>query len=150
MNNTNKQFVFLDGLRGIAALIVALFHYAEIIQPNFSKNITSHVFLTVDFFFCLSGIFIAYAYDHIMTTITRKKFILKRLIRLHPLVIVGSIIGLLTFLFDPFNWGLQYNSFSNGTILFLTNIILIPFPVMEARYFNNFGLNAPSWSLLWE
>jgi peptidoglycan/LPS O-acetylase OafA/YrhL len=56
-----QHFEILDGLRGIAALSIVLFHFMEIVyQP--SKNFIAHGFLAVDFFFCLSGFVIAYAY----------------------------------------------------------------------------------------
>jgi len=58
-----KHFEVLDGLRGMAALAVVIFHFAEIIAPDSSHNFIGHGFLAVDFFFCLSGFVIAYAYD---------------------------------------------------------------------------------------
>ncbi|MDR3712836.1 MAG: hypothetical protein P4L51_08475 [Puia sp.] len=35
----------------------------EIVFSDYSKNFIGHGFLAVDFFFCLSGFVIAYAYD---------------------------------------------------------------------------------------
>lgn len=56
-----QHFEILDGLRGIAALAIVLFHFMEIVyQP--SKNFIAHGFLAVDFFFCLSGFVIVFAY----------------------------------------------------------------------------------------
>ena len=60
---TKQHFVILDGLRGIAALAVVIFHFMEWIYPDSSKNFIGHGFLAVDFFFCLSGFVIGYAYD---------------------------------------------------------------------------------------
>ena len=57
-----QHFEILDGLRGIAALAVVLFHFMEIVYEP-SKNFIAHGFLAVDFFFCLSGFVIAYAYQ---------------------------------------------------------------------------------------
>jgi peptidoglycan/LPS O-acetylase OafA/YrhL len=54
-----KHYILLDGLRGVAAIVIVLFHYAEILQPDFTKNILAHGFLAVDFFFCLSGFVMA-------------------------------------------------------------------------------------------
>ena len=60
---TKQHFVILDGLRGIAALAVVIFHFMEWVYPDSSKNFIGHGFLAVDFFFCLSGFVIRYAYD---------------------------------------------------------------------------------------
>ncbi|HEY0897966.1 MAG TPA: acyltransferase [Chitinophagaceae bacterium] len=145
-----SHFEILDGLRGIAALGVVIFHFMEWAYSDFSKNFISHGFLAVDFFFCLSGFVIAYAYDDRMGKMGAFEFFKRRLIRLHPLVILGSILGLLAFLFDPFSTSSEAYGAGKILLLFLSSILMIPFPAMEDRAFNNFGLNAPSWSLFWE
>ncbi len=99
---TKQHFEILDGLRGIAALSVVTFHFMEIVYSDYSKNFIGHGFLAVDFFFCLSGFVIGYAYDDRIRGMGVLEFFKSRLIRLHPLVILGSVIGLLGFLFDPF------------------------------------------------
>ena len=60
---SKPHFEILDGLRGLAALVVVIFHFMEIIISDFNNNFISHGFLAVDFFFCLSGFLIAYSYD---------------------------------------------------------------------------------------
>jgi peptidoglycan/LPS O-acetylase OafA/YrhL len=60
---TKPHFHILDGLRGVAPLAVVLFHFMEWVFEDFSKNFIAHGFLAVDFFFCLSGFVIGYAYD---------------------------------------------------------------------------------------
>lgn len=146
---TKQHFTILDGLRGVAALAIVAFHFMEVVF-EFSKNILGHGFLAVDFFFCLSGFVIAYAYDDRLGKMGIMEFFKSRVIRLHPLVIFGSVLGLLSFLFDPFGGTAAQYSIGKITLLFLTSALLIPFPTMEDRYFNNFGLNAPAWSLFWE
>ena len=146
---TKQHFEILDGLRGIAALAVVIFHFMEWIFPDSSKNFIGHGFLAVDFFFCLSGFVIGYAYDNRIGKIGAGEFFKKRLIRLHPLVVLGSVLGLLGFFLDPFALPIAYNA-GKLALLFVCSVFLIPFPVMEDRAFNLFGLNAPSWSLFWE
>jgi len=146
---TKKHFEILDGLRGIAALAVVIFHFMEWVFPDGSQNFIGHGFLAVDFFFCLSGFVTGYAYDNRIGKIGVKEFFKSRLIRLHPLVVLGSVLGLVGFLFDPFALPTAYNAGTLG-LLFVCSIFLIPFPVMEDRAYNLFGLNAPSWSLFWE
>ena len=94
---TKNHFEVLDGLRGIAALAIVIFHFMEWVFPDSSKNFIGHGFLAVDFFFCLSGFVIGYAYDDRIRKIGACQFIKLRLIRLHPLVILGSILGLIGF-----------------------------------------------------
>lgn len=147
---TKKHFKILDGLRGIAALAIVVFHFAEWIFTNPSKNFIGHGFLAVDFFFCLSGFVIAYAYDNRLGKMGLRYFVKRRLIRLHPLVVLGSVLGLLAFLLDPFSNTASLYSFGKTANIFICSILMIPFPVMAERSFNNFGLNAPAWSLFWE
>jgi peptidoglycan/LPS O-acetylase OafA/YrhL len=145
-----KHFVILDGLRGIAALGVVIFHFVEWVFSDFTKNFISHGYLAVDFFFCLSGFVIAYAYDDRIQKTGLIPFFKARLIRLHPLVILGSVLGLVAFFLDPYSS--EANTYETGVVilLFLSSLLLIPAPMMEGRAFNLFGFNAPSWSLFWE
>lgn len=146
---SKPHFDILDGLRGLAAIVVVIFHFMEIIF-DFSNNFISHGYLAVDFFFCLSGFVIAYAYDSRIAGMGLKTFIKLRLIRLQPLVIIGSVLGLLTFLFDPYSDLFAVYGFKETALIFITSTFLIPYPVVSERYFNLFNLNAPSWSLFWE
>jgi len=87
---TRQHFEILDGLRGVAALSVVIFHFMEIVYTDYTKNFIGHGFLAVDFFFCLSGFVIAYAYDNRIKKIGTWEFFKSRLIRLHPLIVLGT------------------------------------------------------------
>lgn len=145
-----QHFEILDGLRGLAAVAVVTFHFMEWTYTADGANFLRHGFLAVDFFFCLSGFVIGYAYDDRVGKMGVMQFLRSRLIRLHPLVVFGSVLGLLAFLFDPF--GGNAGAYGTGKIivLFVSSALMIPYPVMQERAFNLFGLNAPSWSLFWE
>lgn len=147
---TKQHFEILDGLRGVAALAIVAFHFMEMAYADYSKNFIGHGFLAVDFFFCLSGFVIAYAYDERIGKMGVAEFFKSRLIRLHPLVISGSVLGLLCFLFDPFGGHPELYGAGKFILLFLSAVFLIPFPVMAERSFNLFSFNAPAWSLFWE
>lgn len=147
---TKQHFEILDGLRGLAAIAVVIFHFMEWVYPDPSKNFIGHGFLAVDFFFCLSGFVIGYAYDNRVEKMGIMKFLTSRLIRLHPLIVLGSTLGLMTFLFDPFGGNAESYTSGNILLIVIASMLLIPFPVMQERGFNLFGLNAPSWSLFWE
>jgi len=147
---SKQHYEILDGLRGVAAIAVVTFHFMEIVFSDYSKNFIGHGFLAVDFFFCLSGFVIAYAYDSRIGRIGLKEFFTARIIRLHPLVVLGSILGLFGFLWDPFVAPPAGYGFGKVALLFVTSILMIPYPVVAERWFNLFNLNAPSWSLFWE
>lgn len=144
------HFLVLDGLRGVAALVVLIFHFMEIVIPEPSQNPIMHGFLAVDFFFCLSGFVIAYAYADRLKQMSFKAFALRRLIRLHPLVVIGSVLGLVVFLLNPFENLYAIYGFFNTLWLFLASVFVVPLPIVQERYFNLFNLNAPMWSLFWE
>jgi peptidoglycan/LPS O-acetylase OafA/YrhL len=78
------------------------------------------------------------------------EFFKSRLIRLHPMIIFGSVLGLLAFLFDPFGGHPELYSTGKTLLIFLASIFLIPYPAMTDRAFNLFSFNAPAWSLFWE
>lgn len=147
---SKPHFDILDGLRGLAAIVVVIFHFMEIIQPDFTHNFIAHGFLAVDFFFCLSGFVIAYAYDNRADNMGIWSFVKRRLIRLHPLVIIGSILGILTFYLDPYSNLPELYSLKETALIFLASMFMIPYPVVAERFYNLFNLNAPSWSLFWE
>jgi peptidoglycan/LPS O-acetylase OafA/YrhL len=145
-----KHFEILDGLRGIAAIAVVIFHFMEWAYSDFSKNLIGHGFLAVDFFFCLSGFVMGYAYDDRIGKMGVWEFLKMRFVRLHPLVVAGSILGLLAFLFDPFGGHPELYSTGKITLAFICSILLIPLPIIADRAFNLFSFNAPAWSLFWE
>ena len=147
--DTKQHYEILDGLRGVAAIAVVIFHFMEIAIPDYKESFIAHAYLAVDFFFCLSGFVIAYAYDSRLPVIGRISFFKLRLIRLHPLVIVGTVLGIVLFVFDPFSdlW-LKYTD--RLLVMFVAGCLMIPYPVVRERFFNLFHLNAPAWSLFWE
>jgi peptidoglycan/LPS O-acetylase OafA/YrhL len=146
---TKQHFLTLDGLRGIAAISVVIFHFMEIAVPKYEESFIAHAYLAVDFFFCLSGFVIAYAYDEKLSKIGIGSFIKLRLIRLHPLVIIGAVIGIIAFIFDPFDP--LYQKYSDKNLwMFIASCLMIPYPLVRERYFNLFHLNPPTWSLFWE
>ena len=59
MRATTHRFVLLDGFRGLAALLVVLFHAERDGSPFYRLD---PLFLMVDFFFVLSGFVLLHAY----------------------------------------------------------------------------------------
>ncbi|GAA4096386.1 acyltransferase [Mucilaginibacter panaciglaebae] len=146
---TKEHFEVLDGLRGIAAISVVIFHFMEIAVPDYTKSFIAHAYLAVDFFFCLSGFVIAYAYDAKLEKIGIGSFFKLRLIRLHPLVIIGAVWGLVAFVLDPYA-NLWKTYADKLWLLLLSGCTMVPYAIVRERYFNLFHLNPPTWSLFWE
>src|SRR6516225_5911199 len=98
---SKQHYPILDGLRGVASVIVIVFHMFETFNGGSRfKQIINHGYLAVDFFFMLSGFVIAYAYDDRWTRMTQLEFYKRRLIRLQPMVIMGSLVGAALFYFQ--------------------------------------------------
>ena len=97
--DSKPHYAILDGLRGVASLVVVAFHLFEAHAASHADQIINHGYLAVDFFFVLSGFVIGYAYDDRWERMTQWNFYLRRLIRLQPMVIMGTLIGAFWFYF---------------------------------------------------
>ena len=75
------------------------FHFFEAHAASHTDQIINHGYLAVDFFFVLSGFVIGYAYDDRWGRMTYRDFFKRRLIRLHPMVVMGMLIGAAAFYF---------------------------------------------------
>ena len=96
---SKPRYEILDGLRGVAALMVVAFHIFERYSGGPCGQIINHGYLAVDFFFVLSGFVVGYAYDDRWGKMTMTDFFKRRLTRLHPMLIAGGFFGLLMFYF---------------------------------------------------
>ena len=151
--DTKPHYHLLDGLRGVAALVVICYHIGEAFATSFLDQVVNHGYLAVDFFFMLSGFVIGYAYDDRRKTMGIWAFTKRRLIRLHPMVVVGALLGALMF----YAQGCEYWRVSEVSIVLLAfamllNMLLVPaWGGVEVRGFGEiFPLNGPTWSLFFE
>lgn len=150
-----SHFVVLDGLRGVAALIVVMFHAFEAYADNDpTKQIINHGYLAVDFFFLLSGFVIAYAYDDRWSRLTQLEFYKRRLIRLQPMVVLGSVLGAILFYFQA---GALFPKIAGTPVwqmllVMLLGCTLLPLPkAFDIRGWDEIHpLNGPAWSLFYE
>ena len=164
MLKQKPHFALLDGLRGVAALAVLWYHvnegfaFAEATNGAGDGIIRSfnHGYLAVDFFFILSGFVIAYAYDDRWNQgLTMGNFIKRRLIRLHPMLIAGAIIGAITFLVQgSVTWSGESVSLAQVLLCLGLTFLFIPsVPGGSYEVRGNgelFPLNGPYWSLFFE
>ena len=153
--DTKPHYDLLDGLRGVAALMVIFYHVFEAFATSPIDQQFNHGYLAVDFFFILSGFVIGYAYDDRWKTMTTKDFIKRRLIRLHPMVVLGAVLGVIAFCIQGCEkWDGTHVSISMVMLALLINLFLIPaVPGSGPEIRGNgemFPLNGPSWSLFFE
>lgn len=151
--DTKPHYNILDGLRGVAALTVVWFHIFEAFATSHIDQRINHGYLAVDFFFVLSGFVVGYAYDDRWKKMTIKDFIKRRFIRLHPMVVIGAIIGAIMFYFQGCSvWDVSVVPVGMLIIATIMNAFLIPAtPGFEIRGVTEmFPLNGPSWSLFFE
>lgn len=151
--DTKPHYSILDGLRGVAAIMVVFFHLFEAYATSHIDQEINHGYLAVDFFFILSGFVIGYAYDDRWKKMSVKDFIKRRFIRLHPLVVMGAVIGAIMFYFQGCEvWDISRVSVGMLVVATLMNAFLIPAtPGFEIRGVTEmFPLNGPSWSLFYE
>lgn len=161
--DTKPHYELLDGLRGVAALLVLVYHIFEGLAFAQATNgagdgiITTfnHGHIAVDFFFMLSGFVISYAYDDRWNRMSLGNFFKRRLIRLHPMVIMGAIIGAITFLLEGCKqWNGEITPTSWVMIAMLLTMFMIPaLPGTPYEVRGNgemFSLNGPTWSLFFE
>ena len=156
--DTKPHYHLLDGLRGVAALMVIWYHVFEGYAFAGGTLIESinHGYLAVDFFFILSGFVIGYAYDDRWgKNFTMKDFIKRRLIRLHPMVIMGAVVGAITFYIQgSVQWDGTHIGISMVMLSLLCTIFFIPaMPGVGYEVRGNgemFPLNGPCWSLFFE
>lgn len=150
-----SHYVVLDGLRGVASLMVVIFHLFEAFADgNPIKQIMNHGYLAVDFFFLLSGFVIAYAYDDRWGRMTQWEFYKRRLVRLQPMVIMGSLIGAALFYFQRGNVFplIASTPVWKMLLVMLVGFTLLPLPKsMDIRGWNEMHpLDGPAWSLFFE
>lgn len=156
--DTKVHYAILDGLRGVAALMVVIYHIFEGYAFAGGGIIESlnHGYLAVDFFFILSGFVVGYAYDdRLGKSMKTKDFLKRRLIRLHPMVIMGAVLGAATFCIQgSTQWDGTEISISLVMLSMLCAMLFIPaIPggCYEIRGNGEmFPLNGPSWSLFFE
>lgn len=140
----NERNHMLDGLRGIAALLVVAFHAGIILQ----RPVLPGAYLAVDFFFALSGFVLASRYDGIVgRTMSAWQFMQRRIIRLYPLFLLGALLGIAKMFAQQVL--LASSPMSGASLLAAVSLNLA---MMPCAWGNNplFPLNVPAWSLFFE
>ena len=151
---SKPRYEILDGLRGVAAVLVVLFHLLETYSNGQSTQIINHGYLAVDFFFVLSGFVIGYAYDDRWDKMTTWGFFKRRLGRLQPMVIMGTVVGACFYLFGQGDGFPLIGNVPGWKVLlaFVMGCLMIPCGAgMDIRGWGEMNsFNGPNWSLTWE
>ncbi len=149
------RYDILDGLRGVAALAVLGYHLFEAVAfaAGAERQQMYHGFLAVDFFFILSGFVMGYAYDERWNRMSLGGFVRRRLVRLHPMVVMGVAVGVATFCMQGCTrW--DGSPVGLGTLLTSALLALLLIPTwgrLDVRGNTEmFALNGPHWSLFFE
>lgn len=156
LKSSKPHYEILDGLRGVAAVLVVLFHVFEIhSHGDHTKQIINHGYLAVDFFFLLSGFVLGYAYDDRWGKMTLKDFFKRRIIRLQPMIIAGMVLGALLFYFQDsplLGWEISQVPVWKMLLIMLIGCTLIPVGKgLDIRGWHEMHpLNGPAWSLFFE
>ncbi len=146
---SKPRYEILDGLRGVAAVVILVYHLFEA-----CGIVLGHAYLGVDFFFALSGFVIGYAYDDRWGRMSVGDFFKRRLVRLHPMLIMGTTIGFLLYYFgkceafpyidtQPWWW---------VVVMYLYTCLMLPMArEWDLRGWDDTNsFNGSTWSLQWE
>lgn len=157
--DSKPHYELLDGLRGVAALLVVFYHIFEgfsFAAGGTPITVINHGYLAVDFFFILSGFVIGYAYDdRLGRSMSLGNFFKRRLIRLHPMIVLGAVLGVAAYAAQGCEqWDGTHVATSMVMLALLCALFFVP-AAPGACYdvrgnAEMFPLNGPSWSLFFE
>lgn len=147
--NQGNAYVTLDGMRGLAAMTVAVLHMPRV----FAGLTLPNAHLAVDLFLQLSGFVIALAYSkRIAEGMPLTDFMWRRINRLYPMFLVGVLMGLPVALASLHNPGSGLSvpwTASSLVCATLQNVLMLP-AVGCSNAVHLFPLNPPMWSVFYE
>ena len=105
--NTDSRIPSLDGLRGIAAVVIMIFHYNNVYLPQAAlrgmlplmRPFLDHAYLAVDLFFLMSGFVMAHVYGRQLSSNLRAHwwdFTSMRFARIYPLFAATTVVMVAT------------------------------------------------------
>ena len=137
-----KVFHALDLLRGVAAIAVVLYHKKALPLSSTSA------YLAVDLFFLLSGVVVSEAYaERLASGWSVGRFMLVRVVRLWPLYMVGTLIGLVAV---TLSLATGVTPFWHGSIAKIVLFATFFLPGVHQWEGTLFPLNGAAWSLFAE
>lgn len=141
---SDRTFRTLDGIRGMAALSIVVLHMPRLFGGQWLPVAS----LAVDLFFCLSGFVLAHAYaQRFHEGMTPRDFMVARFIRLYPLYLLGTLLGLVEAVAAikyqmgaiPWDWNTFYAALP-------FSLVMVPSPWGHTL----FPFNGVMWSIFFE
>lgn len=137
-----ERNLVLDGLRGVAALMILGFHVGAFTGSQYVE----HGYLAVDLFFVLSGAVIARAYDErLRAGMSAGRFLAIRLARLYPMYAVGAALGIARIVALMHDVGEPMTM--RVAAAAALNAVMLPAPLGNPALY---PFNIPAWSLFFE
>ena len=145
-NQYPDNFVLLDGLRGLGAVLVLVGHTMPYWGPFWAPSGA----VVVDLFFLLSGFVIAYAYEPRFAAGMRAgEFMTHRIVRLYPLYLLGTVAGFLVLCAMAFGDADGGERTAAYGLQLLPQLFLLPAPEMLGST-DLYSFNVPAWTLFFE
>jgi peptidoglycan/LPS O-acetylase OafA/YrhL len=143
----------LDGMRGVAAYIVLVYHVVLFFSLSWGPLAQSwfapHSYLVVDAFYVMSGFVMAHAFDaKLAAGMSFTDFALHRFLRLYPMILAGVVLGAVSLV--------GYWALTPGVPLLAVakaigaGLFLMPTDALSAFKPYDFPVNSPFWSLSYE
>lgn len=137
-------FTELESLRGIAAVLVALFHIRHWHILKNLPGLNNYNYL-VDFFFVLSGFVISYNFSNSINNWSNFKiYIIKRFFRLYPLFLITSLPF---FAFSIMKTFYGMTSFQSITTFDIRDFVFYILLIYKWGFVVDIPFNYPSWSI---
>jgi len=147
VNPRPEKIHALTSLRFFAALYVVFFHTLWRAAPWVTReNVAGHVlslgFISVGFFFLLSGYILGVVYLRSEKPVRKRSFYAARFARIYPLFFITLIAGTPALLFEravKYGW---HSALTKTSITFLANMVMLQAWVPKFS-----GIDNPNWSL---
>ncbi len=140
------NFVLLDGLRGLGAVIVLIGHTIQYWGGYWAPSGA----VIVDLFFLLSGFVIAYAYEpRFAAGMRAAEFMTHRVVRLYPLYLLGTMlgfVGLCAMTIGDIDGSERAMSY---TAQLVPQLFMMPAPEFLGDH-QMYSMNVPAWTLFFE
>ncbi len=141
----NQYFRLLDGLRGLAAIAVVVYHFSA---RSDLGELLPHGYNAVDFFFVLSGLVVGHAYgQRLRDQMTASQYLRLRWIRLWPMIVPGTLFAAAIEFWRPTTAASHIADVVRSAIL---GSVPLPWPFPTSLEQTIFPLNGPVWSLFFE
>lgn len=133
----HDRVLLLDGLRGLAALVVVFGHLSTVRSE--SGEIFAFSYLSVDLFFILSGFVLTLAFEPKLERLGTFEFMRLRVLRLWPALTVGAVLG-----------AIYHFTRAPAPLVFPYLVLTLMMVPNMGQGMVAYSFNPPQWSLAFE